>query len=179
MYVGEAKHGKFQASIVLKHAITETREYQEISKVYGARQAARSQELLMKHIDDGLEIMITLDASLNALKAFCLHPLFQADQELATYAPLVSAFSPEVILLVMEYRRAANAYLCKPHTDTWEIADLHLYVGWILPEVRKMLLADKLQNQADFLIHHADTHIRKAELKRYFQLWIDYLHAME
>lgn len=164
---------------MLEHAITETREYQEISKVYGERRAGRSQELLMKHIDDGLAVMIDLDASLDALKAFCLHPLFQADQELVTYAPLASAFAPEVILLVMEYRRAANAYLCKPHTDAWGMDDLHLYVGWILPEVRKMLLADKLQNQADFLIHHADTHIRKAELKHYFQLWIDYLHALE
>lgn len=164
---------------MLKNAIKETREYQAISKVYGERRAERSQELLMKHIDDGLDIMTGLDASLDALKAFCLHPLFQADQELARHASLASAFAPEVILLVMEYRRAANAYLCKPHTDAWEIADLALYVGWILSEVRKMLLADKLQNRADFLIHHADAHIRKAELKHYFQLWIQYLNEMK
>ncbi|MFZ6779268.1 hypothetical protein ACO0LD_20765 [Undibacterium sp. Ji83W] len=165
--------------MVVRQAIAETREYQEISKVYGDRRAGRSQELLIKHIDDGLQIMIRLNASLDALKAFCIHPLFQADQELAVYAPMASAFQAEVMMLVMEYRRAANAYLCKPHTDAWDMADLALYVGWILPEVRKMLMADKLQNQVDFLMHHADTHQRRAELKRYFELWIKYLNEMK
>jgi hypothetical protein len=163
----------------VKQTLEASTEYQAISKFYGGRRAERSQELLMKHIDDGLDIMIRLDASLDALKAFCIHPLFQGDAELASHASIVSSFSAEVMMLVMEYRRAANAYLCKPHTDAWEITDLAIYVGWTLPEVRKMLLADKLQNQADFLKHHADTHQRKAELKRYFELWIKYLNEMK
>lgn len=113
------------------------------------------------------------EASEAAMRAYCLHPLFQSDDDLreSSRKP-VDWIDPLVMLYTMEYRRAANAYLCRPHTDAWTIEDLKLYVGYIIPEVRIMLIADKVQNQKDFLIHHHGTHPRSDQLDRYFQNWL-------
>ena len=41
-----------------------------------------------------------------------------------------------------------------------------------LKEVRQMLIADKVQNYADFLTYHAHTHSRSKELDFYFKHWL-------
>jgi (p)ppGpp synthase/HD superfamily hydrolase len=153
-----------------------TREsYRLVSMFYGDRKAERSQEPLIRHIKMGLEILHKLKAPTPVIDAYCLHPLFQDYSDFESNKKMLRLFDKDVILLVCEYRRAANAYLCKPHTDSWTEEDLPLYVGDMLPETRLMLIADKVQNYHDFLKHHALTHARSQELNKYFMTWLKFL----
>ena len=45
----------------------------------------------------------------------------------------------------------------------------------MLPEVRDMLIADKIQNYKDFLFYHKGTHPRSRELEEYFKNWFGIL----
>lgn len=151
--------------------IKDSKEYQDIKEFYGERKAQRSQVPLMNHIDEGLTIMEYKGASPLAMRAYCLHPIFQGDQEFFENQSRLKDYDLDVVLLVMEYRRAANAYLCRPHTDRWGIAEVKVQVGLISEDLHRMLVADKLQNRKDFEIHHLHSHPRSAELYRYFQMW--------
>lgn len=158
--------------------IEETIEYHLISEHYGDRCAERSGVRLMNHIDEGLEVLSALHATEETKRAFCIHPLLQDDKELAENKDVLCGLvHPYVLLLAMEYRNKAQAYLCRPHTDNWTQEDIKLYVGTLLPEVRNMLIADKAQNRKDFLLYHKDTHPRSEELSRYFQNWLYYLYG--
>jgi hypothetical protein len=146
-------------------------EYELIAAHYGARTARRSGVPLIAHIDEGLALLA--GATDDARRAFCLHPLLQADADLAANLDRVAAVTtPRVLALAIEYRAVANAALS---TRTYtSAADIALSP---LPEVNAMLLADKRQNYKDFLAHHAATHPRAAELDRYFRLWLERLGA--
>jgi hypothetical protein len=141
-------------------------EYELIAAHYGDRCARRSGVRLMVHIDDGLALLA--GSTDDARRAFCLHPLLQADADLvANLDRVAAATTPRVMALAMEYRAVANAALS---TRTYRgPEDIALSP---LPEVNAMLRADKIQNYRDFLAHHAGTHPRAAELKRYFELWL-------
>ena len=88
-------------------------EYQTIREHYADRVAERSGVPLMQRIEEGLIILGELDATDDAMRAFCLHPLFQADEDLVSHGQdfmdRVDA-DPFVILLVMECRGRANAW---------------------------------------------------------------------
>ena len=76
---------------------------------------------LIAHIDEGLIVLQRLGASLAAMRAFCIHPLLQADQDLhASLRPdsilLQSSPEPVVLILALEYRASANAYLAKHYS---------------------------------------------------------------
>jgi hypothetical protein len=71
--------------------------------------------------------------------------------------------STEAIILAMEYRRVANSFLSHGKPDD--------FVGFSCTEVKQMLIADKVQNYKDFLVHHSDTHERAWELDNYFRQW--------
>jgi len=145
---------------------------------YGDRRARRSQVLLLDHIVEGLTVLDTIKATQAAKDAFCLHPLFQGDADLVANMGRLAEFSPTVAALVMEYRSQANSALSD------RVVLQRGQPVWIgapatpgpLPEVRDMLIADKVQNYADFLIYHADTHPRSAELDFYFKHWLTQLH---
>jgi len=79
-----------------------------------------------------------------------------------------------VLLLAMEYRNIANATLS--HRTIATAADIPLSP---LPEVNAMLVADKVQNRKDFILHHARSHPRSKELDRYFRLWLERLGVSE
>lgn len=145
------------------------RELEAVRAFYGERRARRSGERYLKHIDDGLFLLGELGASERARRAFCLHPLVQADAELARSYPRIAELSddPRVIVLVLEYRNIANAYLSPRRVAS--PAEIALSP---LDEVNDMLRADKLQNHHDFLRHHQGTHPRAAELDAYFRLWL-------
>jgi hypothetical protein len=149
-------------------AITATREYAAIERHYGDRRAERSQVLLMHHIDEGLQVLQQRGASARAMKAFCLHPLVQEDAALAATFPRIAELTddPAVLALALEYRNIANATL-----STREIAGAADIPLSPLAEVNEMLVADKLQNWKDFVLHHRGTHPRSAALDRYFALW--------
>lgn len=144
-------------------------EYRAIEEHYGYRRAKRSRVPLMNHIDEGLAILSWIGASENTKLAYCLHPLFQEDGDLvASFARLSDISSNiEAVVLTMEYRNIANAYLST--RDIHFISEINL--GPLEP-VRQMLIADKVQNYKDFLRHHLGTHPRSDALDAYFKNWL-------
>jgi hypothetical protein len=126
----------------------------------------------MRHIDHGLAILRHIGASDLAQRAYCLHPLVQADSDLAANISRLRDLTDdvEVIALALEYRNIANSTL-----STRMITGASEIPLSPLPEVNAMLVADKVQNRADFLRHHRETHARADELDRYFRLWLERL----
>jgi hypothetical protein len=148
--------------------IKDTVEYKLISRHYGDKVAKRSQVPLMNHINEGLIVLDRISATDQAKRAFCLHPLLQADTDLKENCYLVSFVEPHVILLTMEYRSVANEFLSDKipahKEDTIRLSPLF--------EVNEMLVADKVQNYKDFITYHRDTHTRSKELSEYFLMWL-------
>lgn len=157
------------------------REYNAIINFYDDRCAERSGVRLMNHIDEGLIILKEIDATEDAQKAFCLHPLFQADAELTTegfkYCKIALKVDAYPVMLVMEYRHWANAWLSDKVDDYGNTLG-EPFPG-PLPEVRDMLIADKVQNYKDFLQYHAQTHARSRALDIYFKRWLKVLNIDE
>ena len=155
-------------AVLLKNNIFLSNEYVLVKREYQDKTAKRSGVPLISHIQEGVEILQSRGASLTTQKAFCIHPLLQSDQDLSKNAQEVAELSdPYALLLAIEYRKTANAYLSR-RTIT-SLDDIELSP---LPEVNEMLVADKIQNYKDFLIYHAATHARAQELDEYFQNWI-------
>lgn len=129
-------------------------EYLEIGNFYKDKKAKRSGLPLMNHINEGINILRHMDASPSTIGAYCLHPMIQGDEGFIDNFRILSQFRRDVIILLLEYRRAANPYLCKPYTDEWGQQEIGEAVGYLMPEVKEMLIADKQQNQKDFIAHH-------------------------
>lgn len=171
------------------HVIRSLPEYAAIEGHYGIRRAERSKVLLINHIEEGIVIIGALDGKLPdgcsfqetpACAGYCLHPLFQNDQDLHTvgqrYADSVHRPLAGPVMLTMEYRWRANAWL----SDKVEKGAVSLQLvggpdAGGLPEVRAMLIADKVQNYKDFLAHHWRKHARSDELDLYFRTWLEHL----
>lgn len=161
----------------------DTVEYKLISKHYGDRVAKRSQVPLINHINEGLVVLDAIGATEEAKRAFCLHPLFQADEDLKENFYMASFVFPHVLLLTMEYRSVANEFL----SDKIEGLQGVIYNYGIeglnpglvrlspLKEVNDMLIADKVQNYKDFVTYHQKTHERTSELDDYFNIWMNTL----
>lgn len=154
----------------------QTREYRAIAAAYGDRTARRSGVPLIQHVDEGLAILDAIGATDAAKRAYCLHPLLQADADLAATIDRVADLTddPRVLALAMEYRHIANATLST--RDITSAADIPLSP---LPEVNAMLVADKVQNRKDFIAHHRGTHPRSDALDRYFERWLERLGVSE
>ncbi len=156
--------------------IRTSREYSAIAAHYGDRTARRSGLPLRRHIDEGLVILAGRGGSARAQRAYCLHPLVQADADLAASFPHLATLTddPLVLALALEYRNIANATLsARPITCA---ADIPLSP---LAEVNAMLAADKIQNRRDFLVHHRASHARADALDAYFRLWLERLAITE
>jgi len=149
-----------------------TSESKAIEKFYGDRCAKRSGVRLIKHIEDGLTILREIGASVWAERAFCLHPLFQADKELMTEGVKYceKSVNPYPVMLVMEYRQWANRWLSDKVDDYGKFTSLPS--PGHLEEVKHMLIADKVQNYKDFLAYHVQTHQRSHALSVYFETWL-------
>ncbi len=150
--------------------IKETVEYRLIANHYGDKCAKRSGVPLINHINEGLVVLTAISAVETTKRAFCLHPLLQADEDLQENYYMASFVEPHVLLLTMEYRNTANAYLSDKITT-----DQPLKLSPLL-EVNEMLIADKVQNMKDFMRHHHGTHPRSNELYDYFSKWLDALN---
>jgi len=172
----EAYLAKKGTPFVVIGRFTEWTEYRAIQATYGTRAAERSGVLYMHHVDEGLAVLERIGATERARRAFCLHPLVQNDVDLArTYADVGSITDdPQVLTLALEYRNIANATLA--HREIASAADIPLSP---LPEVSQMLIADKVQNRKDFVLHHLGTHPRTALLDRYFHRWLERLGVSE
>ncbi len=152
-----------------------SKEYLKIKTYYGSRKAERSGVLLITHIDEGLSILQYLGASLVTQKAYCLHPILQADEALTrNWKDHFSGINPQAIILAMEYRRIANAYLSTRSIRT--INDIEMSP---LVEVKQMLIADKVQNRNNFELYHLPTHPRSKQLQKYFRNWLQKLGISE
>ena len=154
-------------------------EYFLIADYYGKRVATRSRVPLIDHIHEGLTIMERRGASEVAKRAYCLHPLLQNDADLeANYLLVSRVAAPQAILLAMEYRNIANAYLSQRAVASIKesIAEIALSP---LVDVQEMLIADKCQNRKDFLRYHLDSHPRSTILDQYFKNWLARLGVIE
>ncbi|RKH16401.1 hypothetical protein D7X74_15665 [Corallococcus sp. CA047B] len=152
-------------------------EHGLVQSFYGQQRARRSQVPFMNHIHEGLAVMVRTQASPQALRAFCLHPLVQGDTDLRDhYARVAQTLAPVpdgafVLGLAMEYRSVANDYLARA---TLPPAGIRLSP---LVEVNAMLVGDKVQNRKDFELHHAQTHAHRVRLAEYFQQWCQALQV--
>ena len=157
-------------------------EYHQIRQFYGDRTAKRSGVPLINHIDEGLIILLRIKASKAAQEAFCLHPLFQHDDDLAREHWRIEAFHDVMdrrsVFLAMEYRNVANKYLAEKVRMRADgslvslVSDIDLSP---IKEVNDMLIADKVQNRKDFIRYHLATHANAARLDAYFKLWMERL----
>lgn len=159
--------------------LTSDPHYRAVAEHYGDRRARRSGVLLIRHIDEGLRVLDAIGASLDTRRAYCIHPIVQGDDELAVAFRPESvlhrhAIDPHALALAMEYRAVANGYLS--HRVVESIEEIALGP---LPEVREMLIADKVQNRKDFERYHRGAHPRSDELDRYFRLWLARLGVSE
>lgn len=164
----EALFTKRGVDHVVAGRFSEWKEYRAVASRHHARYARRSNLPYMNHVDEGLAVLRDLGATEAAQRAFCLHPLLQADAELAAHHAEAPGFTddPRVLLLAMEYRNVANAYLSRR-----EVASDAEVALSPLAQVNDMLRADKVQNAKDFLLHHRETHPRREALARYFHTW--------
>jgi hypothetical protein len=143
--------------------------YSLIEKYYGDRKPKRANVWLMNHIDEGLAILSEYGADPRALETFCLHPLIQSDDDLKHNAHLVEQWSLENWAGAFEYRNVANAYLSD--RDISSFSEIRLSP---LEYVNEALVADKIQNYKDFMLHHND-HPKRERLFNYFHNWFDAL----
>lgn len=149
-------------------------EYDIIKKYYGNQVAKRSQVPLINHIDEGIEILKSINANDDAIAAYCLHPILQSDVAVCNNIHMLDKYhNNRRIILTMEYRRVANNYLSKRKIKS--LNDIELSP---MDEVNQMLWADKIQNQKDFRLYHLGTHKRSDILEQYFINWINKLEPI-
>jgi hypothetical protein len=142
--------------------------------------AKRSKVPYINHIDEGLVILqrygemfdVRKGTIFKAMCGFTLHPIFQDDNDVINASQYCSKYKLDYshVILAMEYRSVANAYLSLrtiSNIDEIELSSMH--------EVNLMLVADKVQNKKDFDIYHKETHPRSKELSKYFDNWLDRL----
>lgn len=150
-------------------------EYKAISEHYGYIKAKRSNIPYMNHIDEGLAIMKKLGCKETAMKAFCIHPIYQIDSDFSLFMKnnVLVSDSPFVTALAVEYRNVANSYLAympRRHYNEINLSPL--------PEVNQMLIADKIQNRKDFENNY-NKYSNKEELSYYFKTWLFKLRIKE
>lgn len=150
-------------------------EWRAVSHFYGNRKAEHSKVPLINHIIEGIKILTHINASFEAMAAYCLHPLFQEDNDLKTIGmKFVSMHGyRQSIFLAMEYRGIANAYLSR-HVIPAD--GIHISA---FKEVNDMLIADKIQNRKEFELYHRETHRNSARLDMYFKEWLIALGVSE
>jgi len=144
--------------------------YRIISEFYKDKIAKRSGVPYINHIDEGIAILKEINANDKTIAAYCLHPILQSDEALKNNFSLLQFVDFDIIILLMEYRKTANAYLSKRVLKSIDEIELSP-----LLEVNQMLWADKLQNYKDFKLYHQNKHERSTELNEYFNNWINRL----
>jgi hypothetical protein len=147
--------------------IKDSVEYKLIAKHYGDQVAKRSQVPLINHINEGLIVLKCIGATETTKRAFCIHPLLQADEDLQENYYISSFVDHHALLLAMEYRSVANEFL----SDKMDLESVPAIRLSPLLEVNEMLIADKVQNYKDFAKYHYGTHARSDKLNEYFHKW--------
>jgi len=131
----------------------DTLPYQVIRDFYGIRRAKRTCLLYMRHIDQGLLLLEDLGAKEATKEAWCLHPIFQLEDSFTSLMqgefpdPRPLLCDPDALVLTMEYRSVANAYL------TPDVHSSRLPRISPIREVNLMLIADKVHNWRDARVY--------------------------
>lgn len=160
--------------------IYKSNSYKLISDFYGAGKAKRSGVVFMNHIDEGYVISKVFDFPEETMQAYCLHPIFQMDNDLLNFvneekdAQDFIKYKFNDMINVMEYRSVANEYLSNRKINS--IDEIRLSP---LKIVNDMLIIDKIQNKKDFDIYHKDSHPRSKELTEYFDNWFKKLNITD
>lgn len=142
--------------------------YKLIKKYYNGETTKRSRVPLMNHINEGIEILKSINADDITIDAYCLHPILQSDESFNTnYEMDFTGIPTASLILAVEYRRVANSYLSKDKIES--------FVGFTNERIKQMLYADKVQNEKDFKIYHEKTHPRGEKLREYFNNWLNVL----
>ncbi len=152
-----------------------TKAYRAIEDYYGMKRADRSGVLCIQHINKGLMVLDEIGSSVLTKDAYYIHPLLQSDSafecviQFGREYTLLKNYEVDfnVVALAMEYRRCANSFLSDGNVKNLAM--------WTVEHIREMLIADKIQNYTDFLIHHKATHANAERLERYFKTWLDIL----
>jgi len=154
-----------------------TLEYKLISDFYGSKCAERSKVPLMNHIHEGADLLTKWGVNELPIRAYFIHPIVQSGTILSSNSVTRTA----ILSMATEYSRIANKYLCRPETDELtnmqDETELQFYLGYMSKDCAWMLLADKVQNQADFRKYHWFSHDRAIQLEKYFNLWIKTLRT--
>lgn len=148
-------------------SIFNSAEYRMVQSYYGNSTPNRTPAFKMNHIDEGLVVLKTIGADYATKRAYCLHPMLQSTNDLCeNFATIAAACDPLPVHLALEYRNIANQYLSTRHVQSVD------EIALSLPQVTKMLIADKVQNYKDFITYHKSTHPRSIELSQYFNNWL-------
>jgi hypothetical protein len=155
------------------------KEVELIKTFYGDRKAERSGVPLINHIHEGLIVLSEISAWHASYSVYALHPIVQADEDYVDGLNLFKSagISPKVAAHVVEYRHTANGWL----SDKVLGGGLLNGQPKLSPSkiVNDALIADKVQNRADFELYHKGKHERSAELDLYFKVWLDALGVNE
>lgn len=159
--------------------ILDTAEYRLVEAVFGDDADECTGQFKMNHIDEGLAVLTYLGAGSLAKRAFCLHPLVQADEALAKYFDAISgalntiAGGTTTLSLAMEFRKAANAWLPGDAMPADSLKPSPL------ADVNHMLIADKVQGMKDFEKFGTDTPVCKDWQANHYAQWLEVLGASE
>lgn len=148
------------------------KEYGIISMAYRDKAAKRTKLPYMNHIKEGLVILNYLEVNPVAMRAYCLHPIFQEDALFHRHGQeAIASCDTDAVLLAMDYRTIANSYLSK-HDNRQPPKYMDYYV-------KMMLWADKIQNRKDFLKHLKGKIHNSDRLDKYFKEWMEALGIQE
>ena len=155
-------------------AIEQTREWEIARRVLEPVHARRTGISHFQHVREGVRILQTLSAPLISQQAFTLHPLIQKTDDFVNNLALLEGCDARAVALAVEYRWVANQGVRqRVRENGWQIT-LSSF-----PAVNQMLLADKVQNRKDFLLHFPPSHPDFDELVRYFGCWMEALGVSE
>ncbi len=164
-----------------------------IETIYASRRTRRSKVPHRNHIDEGLMILQALQATQVEAEAFCLHAPaqisyhFGARPTAASYrltepqGPrdtwlLQTRFPLAADAVALAWRFAVQAEAFRPNHLNDEIEPPSFTID---TAVRKLLIADKVQNRKDFERYHRDSHPRAPQLTQYFACWFALLEISE
>lgn len=164
-----------------------------IETIYGTRCARRSRVPLIDHINEGIIVLQALQATPVETEAFCLHAPAQISYHFGArpaaehYLPIQPQGPRDTWLLQTQFPLAteavALAWRFAAHAEAFRPDYLNNKkrppLIAIDPAVRKLLIADKVQNRKDFDLFHCDSHPRRAQLRLYFECWFTLLDISE
>jgi hypothetical protein len=154
--------------------------YRLIGGSYARKVARRSGVPYLNHVHEGVYVLVRmLGWRERVVGAYCVHPIFQSDRSMSRVLDGgidASGLAVEEVVLAMEYRRVANAYVSTMRPKGVEEIELSP-----LAEVNAMLVADKVQNKKDFMGHMFKREGRKSYERAseryvaYFDSWLERL----